>query len=336
MKLVIFHGLLLLAALGLAFQTWTRVGPEGAIPGSVVLWNASPDDVETLSFQALGVDVTLERRQDPHGPYFWGTVVRDRSIFGPNVGIDASDPMASTARFDTVGFLVGEDGRRLIESFARLRVLRDLGRVSDEQAAEYGLASAEGSLVLQTGRARRELIVGDPVWETSNRYVSDPETGRTYVVDARPIVDLESAERTLLERRPLDLSYDAIERVTLRWPSGERTMVREQSTNPSTAAWAPIDQPTQPDHAFTDVMNLLAQPSIVDYAADLDPVALTEVAGLEYYDRGGRSVGYLQFFQSEADVEAVEFYVRSSLTRSLASIYQFTGENIRRQLEELF
>lgn len=73
------HGLLLVAALGAAWLSWTADDDEPASQGEVTLWDLGGKGVVTaVHWEAEGRKVALERKKGPGGAYVWGTTERER------------------------------------------------------------------------------------------------------------------------------------------------------------------------------------------------------------------------------------------------------------------
>jgi hypothetical protein len=85
----IAHGALLAAALGLAYQTWTRDKSETPKVGSVTVWKESLDSFEAFAFDGEGKSVRVERRGEGDDTYFWGQVTRTEKKKKPKIPVKA-------------------------------------------------------------------------------------------------------------------------------------------------------------------------------------------------------------------------------------------------------
>jgi hypothetical protein len=72
----IAHGVLLVAALGLAYKSWTREVPKETKVGTHVVWNEDPASFTGLSFDSENKSVRLERKGKGKDAYLWATVTR--------------------------------------------------------------------------------------------------------------------------------------------------------------------------------------------------------------------------------------------------------------------
>ena len=75
MKTVLIQAALLVAALGVAYQTWTREEGAADSPGSTRVWEGRPEELSSLTYRSDEVRTVIERREDDAGSYLWATVV---------------------------------------------------------------------------------------------------------------------------------------------------------------------------------------------------------------------------------------------------------------------
>jgi hypothetical protein len=85
----IAHGALLVAALGFAYQTWTRDKSEAPKVGTVTVWEESLDDFVSFAFDGEEKSVRVERREDGSDAYYWGKVTRTQKKPKPRVPVKA-------------------------------------------------------------------------------------------------------------------------------------------------------------------------------------------------------------------------------------------------------
>ncbi|HEX6925192.1 MAG TPA: DUF4340 domain-containing protein [Longimicrobiaceae bacterium] len=351
MKLAAIHALLLLATLGFAYQTWTRDKTGPVTPGSVLIWDTDVDDIVAIAYESDEQEVSIERREDETGTYFWGTVTHPAretppsDTAGDSVAADSESatPDGDSAAPDTmpaaptvIEFVVGQEGDVLLDEAADPRALRDLGTVDEQRLSEYGLADSTAKIVVRTEDATRELEVGGTAWGVNDRYVRDRETGRIYVLPAAFLRRLERAEYLLPERR-LHLFDDAsIRRVVVRTGEAERVMHRADGAQPGTAIWTQPEEPDEPDQTFANFMDRLDRIWASEYVPDLDPRTLTSVVRIDYFDASDRPLGHVELFRGNEEGEGVQYYARTELTRVLTRVNASLGEQLDADVSQLF
>lgn len=322
MKSVSAYTLLLVASLGLAYQTWTR-GDTVLSPGSLTLWTVDMDKISSIVYEAADKRVAIERRED-EGPYLWGSVTR--SVLGDSV---------SAANDTTTEFLVGQGADGLLALLAAPRILRNLGMLNAEREEEYGLDGSLESLVVQADRETHELLLGTTVFGTNDRYVRDAASGRAYVLQGAALGSLVSAEQVYSETRLHAFTLDAVAAVTVRTERGERTMHKSSTGSSGSPSWTPTDAPFgRPDQTFANFMERLGQLWVSRYEPSIDRGALREVARIEYVDAAGNSLGHTELLLSDGDGEPV-YYLATEHTRVPITLVSGAAERLNQDLAQL-
>ena len=321
MKPVLAYTLLLIASLGLAYQTWTR-GDTVLAPGSVTLWSVDVDEISAIVYEAAGTRVAIERREDAD-PYLWGSVTR--SVVGDSV---------SAASDTTTEFLVGQGADGLLAMLAAPRVLRDLGMLDAEREEEYGLVGTLERLVVRLDRETHELLLGGTVFRTNDRYVRDAASGRTYVLQGAALGSLVSAEQVYSETRLHAFTLDAVATVTVRTERGERTMSKSATGPAGSLSWTPADAPDRPDQTFANFMERLGQLWVSRYEPSVDRGALREVARIDYLDAAGGSIGHTELLRSGGGEEPV-YYLATEHTRVPITLIPGAAERLDQDLAQL-
>jgi hypothetical protein len=320
-KPVLAYTLLLVASLGLAYQTWTR-GDTVLSPGSLTLWTVDMDKISSIVYEAADKRVAIERRED-EGPYLWGSVTR--SVLGDSV---------SAASDTTTEFLVGQGADGLLALLAAPRILRNLGMLNAEREEEYGLDGSLESLVVQADRETHELLLGATVFGTNDRYVRDAASGRAYVLQGATLGSLVSAEQVYSETRLHAFTLDAVAAVTVRTERGERAMHKSSTGSSGSPSWTPTDAPDRPDQTFANFMERLGQLWVSRYEPSIDRGALREVARIEYVDAAGNSLGYTELLLSNGGGEPV-YYLATEHTRVPITLVSGAAERLNQDLAQL-
>ena len=86
------HGALTLAALGFAYQTWTREKTEPPKAGEVTVWNESTGDLESFAYDAENKSVRVEKRTEGGNTYYWGSVTTSKKPPKPKVPVKGDEP----------------------------------------------------------------------------------------------------------------------------------------------------------------------------------------------------------------------------------------------------
>ena len=323
MRLVVAHTVLLLAALAVAYQTWSRADDPAPGPSTVSLWRGEPEDLTRIVYETVNRRVAVERRADDTGSFVWVSVTIDGDT--------------TAAAPDSVIEFPGDDqAHELTEAYAALRAIRDLGAIDAESQEELGLTESTATLRVELGDEAHTLHVGGTVFASGDRYVHDPASGRAYVLPARMVSSLHRAEGVIVERAvhpPAIL--ERVAAVTVRTDGGERTMRRVAGATSDSATWELPEEPGRPNQTFATFMERVERLSVMSYAPDLDLGDLHLLATVEYSDEDGLPVDRLELYRSNQGDEPV-YYVATDYTRVPGRIYSGLAGPLDEDLSQLF
>jgi hypothetical protein len=341
MRLALIHAVLLVLAMGFAYQTWTRELRTPGAPGSILLWEARAEDVEAIRYESPAMRFTVERREDAAGEYYWGTVTRTPEAPAVTPADSAATDSAAISpppvppAPQSSSFVLGQDGQSLVSVAASPRALRDLEIPSEEQLREFGLENPTTRLAVDLGGNTRELTIGEAPWGTGDRYALETSTGRVYVLDGELIRYLDRPEENLPERGLHVFDANRVRTVVLGDGTAERPMRRgETPAGANEPNWSAPETPEQPDATFMSFMTRVGQLWVVEYTPDVDPTSLTSVGRLDYLDDGGRPLGFLQLYQGPGDMGPA-YYAVTELTRVPVRVYEGLGDQLRQDIQQL-
>ncbi len=310
------YAVLVVAALGVAFRTWTHEERAAAAPGAAVAWHERADALVSVELTQPGHHVLI-RRLDPDGtPYLWATT-------------------------DTSQFLVSdESGPRLVDALAVPQALRDLGVPNARERRDYGLDTTRTRVVIRFGKRTRELLVGAPTYYTGDRYVLAQPGDHAYVLPQATLAPFDSPEQLLMQHKLHTFSQERVAAVTLS--AGGRTWSMHRlgpagapkGPVPPAGAWAPLTGPQQPNVAYATFLQRVDGLWAAGYAPRQDPRALSPVLRLDYTDARGHALGYLELFRRPGQAPVPEFFARTETTRVLVRLFPGSADNLANDLAQ--
>ncbi len=309
------YAVLVVAALGVAFRTWTHQEQSAPAPGSIQAWHDHADAIDSLELTQPGKRVLIRRVEDQGTPYLWATT-------------------------DTAAFVVdGDAGKRLLDALAAPQALRDLGKPNARELRDYGLDTTRTRLVLHFRGHTRELLMGAPTYYTGDRYVLARPGGHAYVLPQQTLAPFADPGQLLMQHRLHTYAPDRVAAVTLRAAGRTWSMHRLPSAatpdgTPPTPAWAPLTGPQRPDAGFATFMQRLDGLWASSYAARQDPRVLTPILRVDYADVRGRPLGFLEMFRRPGQAPVPEFFVRTETTRFLVRLFPGAGDNLANDITQ--
>lgn len=335
MKGARIHGILLAAAAVWAFQTWTRDEVREEDRNRALAWEQDTTAVAMVRYRSSEKEVVIRRREDDGGAFLWGTEIENEGR-------------------DTLEFPVGASGHTVVARLAALRVIRDLGPLSPEQEARFGLDGSEEQIAVAFDDDERLLILGDTTFGGgSHRYALQPAptdgsqaSGSGYVLPGDVVRPLAIGEGSLRERWLHHYSADEVARVRVTvgdGPEGDedaganqpeavgrsRTMDRLDS-----GEWAAADGEA-PDAGFGNFMQRVDQLAIAGYDSLPPADRLRSLLRVEYYDEDEDVLGFVELFRDDS-AERDPYYIRSERTRILAAAVTALAERVAEGLGEAF
>lgn len=310
------HGVLLAVAAVWAFQTWTRDEVREEDRNRALAWEQDTTAVGMVRYRSAEKEVVIQRREDDSGAFLWGAQIENEGR-------------------DTIEFPVGAPGHTLVARLAALRVVRDLGLLSPEQEARFGLVGSEERITVAFRDEERLLVLGDTTFGGSHRY-AQAAAGVGYVVPGDVVRPLAIGEGSLRERWLHHYPANDVARVRVTVGDGTdggtgqaRTMTRLES-----GEWAAAEGEA-PDAGFGNFMQRVDQLAIAGYDSLPPASRLRNLLRVEYFDEDGDALGFVELFRDDS-AERDPYYLRSERTRVLAGAVTALAERVAEGLGEAF
>lgn len=250
----------------------------------------------------------------------------------------AADSAAAQERERVDEYPVGDEGDSLIERFAQLRAVRDLGAADDELRDAYGLADSAATVTVRfRDGGERTLALGNTAIGGSDRYVLDVERDRIFAVPVTLIRPLETGSALRLTEYQT-FEADDVARVTVGAGGAERTMERHAAGTSGPETWSPPNSDEQ-DPAFAGFMDQVDRLWVSEFVADASADTLDALLRVDYYDRRDNAIGYLELFRTPSGAESsdsVRYFMRSPRTLVLGQVYGPLGERLEQDIETMF
>ncbi len=303
-----FHAVLFGVVLIATYFTWSRDVSYGDEEESVLrIWDRDSAEVLAVDYRIGEVEIRIERRTDPAGDYLWGTETVAGGAGGGNE------------------FAVGPPGQNLVGRIARLRSVRDMGPLSADMMARFRIEGSNERLAVRFPDEERELILGDSVYGTVQRYAYEPATGLGYVLPREVMTTLTNGQGAIRERWVHRFPEDELVRVRVELGGTVRTMSRLGDTgewaDPGTGA---------PDVAFGTFMQRAGELAIDGFAARPGPDARVLVR-IAYLDGNDELLGFMELLRDDSREEDPYFIVTET-TRVPAQAMTFLAVRVEEGL----
>jgi hypothetical protein len=323
------HVVLLVAAAGASLFVWARDKKPAVSAGDVTIWSGRAADVSHVAYDSKARRVSLDARNDGQGRWFLGTSETPASQAG-----DAGPGAAPKV----VPFVSVAQASKLAEALAPLKGVREVGKIGDDRAAEFGMKDPDGTLSVTIAAKERKLTLGGRTPGGGDRYVRDDASGVVYVVKGDVTRDLESGEGSLSERDPHGFKDADIESIRLVAHGKSREILRRGPE--SKRIWA---DPSDPEKADETVSNWVAKVDRLRPTEYLgaEPNASEPIVRVEYKAKGVQGA-FIEIAKIPSTAPApaapnstapkFDFIVRSERTRQWAKVYAPVAEQVEQDL----
>ncbi len=312
MKTLKVHAVFLGLAVVGALLTWMRDTSYVEEDSLTLVWERDTADVVAVHYSAADKTVELQPRSDDGGAFLW------------TIEVDGE------ARSDTLEYPAGAPGRTLVSRLAALRVIRDLGELSPELTARFGLDDPGERIEVRFADEERLLLVGDSAFGGQDRYAVEPATGAGYVIGGdltRPFAIGEGALRERWLHHFLDEDVATV-RITIPG-GGTREMARTEA-----GEWTEVDAEA-PDAGFANFMQRVDQLAIGGYGAEPAMATTRPLVRVDYLDDSGELLGFVELLRDDA-ADRDPYYIRSETTRIVAFGVTSLAERVEQGLGEIF
>lgn len=330
------HGVALVLASGLAWQTWTdEEAPTTLTRDRVQVWSANVDQLESMRFESEKRTVDVLVHEDENGRWYEVRVDREvpgktpRTHHGPH-GAGGAPPAEPAAERKKQAFVSVTEGNELAESLAPLMALRAVGRIEGEREKEFGFDQSPGKLVVRIAGKQHTLVLGGVTPGGADRYARVQETGEVFAVPGDLVRRFEQAENRLFERQLQSFGEQEPDRVRIVQGDRSRELVAVEG---KLGGWADPSAPKEQDETASNWMGKLGKLRAMSYLEG--PKAIEgqkPLLAVEYF-RGGKQVGRLELFQSPEETPAPGPATTTAAAKSGRTTYVARSQHVRWPVE---
>lgn len=326
--LLIHVGLFVLASAGAA-RMWMRdEQPKTLVQSEATVWSGRAADVKRIVFDGKTKKVTLDAKKDDVGAYYVGAL--ERTAAPPTPAGSAVAPEPPPTKSGKTEFVAVGAAQKIVEAMVPLKALRALGRIPDDRASEFGLSEPEGTLLVTLEGAERKLVIGGTTPGGGDRYVKDPASGETYVIDGDAVRDLDTAESRLVERELHEWKEAEVTAADVK--AGDKTRQIVRGGPEGKRFWADPAAADQKDETVANWMDKVGRLRPTDYVMTT-PSDKQDILRIEY-SAGSRKLGFVELARVKTTDPAgkPDFLVRTERTRLFAKVPATTAEQIEQDL----
>jgi hypothetical protein len=326
---LVVYAVLLVGALGWAYQTWTHAD-ELALAERVVILPGKPDQLTRVVYRSKALELTLELRTDALGRYAWARAV---PLTEPGAEPPPPPEGQPPPPSEPEEFKMGKAGDPVLEGLAPFVAKRRLEGSTDADLADLGLAEPAATLeIAREGKEPKRYELGGNVFGGANVYVRDPDDGAIYLVEAKLIRPLEGGARTLPDRDLTGIDERKVERVTLRVGDRQASFVQHNPDDLDAVYWSVAGKDDESPEAKAWVEKALRLRSSRYVPGSEVPTDLAHAFDVRVVSQDGKTVT-VEVLRSFDDEGQEQYFARSEHTRGLVRLPRAAAAEASADLE---
>ncbi len=363
------HGALLVAALVLAWLSWTAAEEEPA-GTEVPVWDLGAAEISEVGYSDERREVSLTTRLDEAGgeAALWARTVKKSKPASEAEQEPGAEQKPETEAEQEPGaeqkpepepeqrpepekpepkepeikeFRVNEKGNKAVARLRKPMAKRALGKVDPDREDELGLKTPEGTLSVRAGSKTRTLEVGTTAFGGGLRYVRDRDTGAAFVVEAAIVDDFRWADARLVERELHAFKRDELSAFSIERGETRKGWTKRTTAEGADPVWIEAGAVSaEADESAATWLSKLFRLRAHRYVRDSEDVEdvvaarKEEARVLRVSLSAGEKMGFLDLRRVGEDKEA-RFFARTEHTRGFVGVSRYLAEDLLRDLKGL-
>lgn len=252
-----------LLCVGLGMAYWASLPAKDADADKVAVWDLAPNSISEITYKTADSNTVLLREGDS-AKRFWVTFDRKANEKDPK----------SKAENDR--FLANEEVGDVLNAFHPFNAQRSLGKLKDDQIAEFGLKDAPETLTVKSGDKSLELRLGKKSYGSRNQFAMDPKDEKVYLVDGKVMQTLGAAKSRLYERRFTDVNWDEVTRVEITAGTKKKAMQHTKKEDNTGAKWSDEGKDAPEKPSYGSWVDKIAKLRTLNFATPDEAAALKD------------------------------------------------------------
>lgn len=341
-KEALIHGGLLVAALLLAYFTWTKSDEVKRDAGKEIVWKHPADSVTQITY----ADDKRTNELIKKDGQWWGKDTRGLGT-----------PKESVAEYP----VSRKEAESLQVGFSEMRALTDLGIVDEARKSELGLDKPKSTITVTLAGQNKTLQLGEFVSGGVDYYALDESSGKAYAIVGKVINSVKSGKSTLAVRKLHYFDSDDMSKIVFAHMGKVISVVRSETTNEQgkkLKIWADEKSPDKADQTLSNFVSLVEKMRPTEFKERLPGAALLMTT--KYVGPTGTLLETMSLYKLEEpqppkmsepkpgddkktfvrqpvpQPSKVNFYIQSETTRMFGKVTKIAAEKVEQNLAGTF
>lgn len=327
-KAVVPHLVFTAVAGALAFAVATR-DEKPALASrkqDVEVWGGKASAIQKISFKSDKLEVVADSHTDAQGRWYSGSVIKTTLPPPAASGSAAASAPPPEAKKETIPFVGVTQIGKLADSLAPLLALREVGKIDDARAEEFGFDKPEGTLEVNVGGTLHTLVLGGVTPGGEDRYAK-AETGVVYAISGEVARGVLFADSRLVERELHEWKIEDAARAKVTRDDKSRELTRIEDKKDG---WADLASPSTQDETAGNWMSKLHKVRVNQYLEK--PAAEPTLVVRVEYSKAGKVLGFIELGKLAGADGKPDYVVRSEQTRWWATVVRSTAEPVEQDV----
>lgn len=256
----------------LAFAYWASLPRVDSASAKVAIISIQAPSIASMELIGPDMKVAASRRTDVANRW-WISYERKSKL----TAAESSESAEARERF-----MASEKFKDMLDRLAPFQALRVIGKVSDDQMAEFGLRDAVKTLSVRdsSGASLLSLAIGKQLYGSRNVYVLHQPDQKVLLVDGDFISDFEKPELRVFERSVSSISPEDVQSAVVSASGKSRRFGHTKRDSKGSLIWTVEggDDSAAPQAATW--FDKFSQLKAAAYASDEDQKALAALPAL--------------------------------------------------------
>jgi hypothetical protein len=226
-----------------------------------------------------------------------------------------------------INFVSVTAGNKLIDALAPFKAIRSLGKVADADAAEFGLAQPDASVVIKLSSGEKRLFLGSITPGGGDRYVKEAGSAEVFVVRGEPFRFLDAPESWMIEREMH--GWKEIDAKNVKLTAGDKTRKLVHGGPEGKKFWADPATPDVNDDALNNWMSKLFRLRPLEYVLELPPGG-EPILRAEFSGEG--ATGFVELIRFPPSSDGPEYLMRTERTRLYGRVHGLFTEQLEQDI----
>lgn len=326
MKSIVVHGLLALAGMMFAYQTWTRDEEREPPPGEVTIVECEPSRFVSFSLENSQRKLLFKPKMLAGEKSYWFTIktkqtkkVDSNNTASDNTTDKSGDvPTEPPTKPET--FRANQKFSEFLEWLVPFRAVRSLGKNAKALNKEFEDEKEAMKIQLQCAGRKHTFEVGSSTYGIGNQYIRNTLTKEYFLIPGKVVRNLNSAKYRFMQKKLHNFELSDVDEALIKAGSKTLKLLHKNHSDPQNAIWVDANAPDRRNQLYSNWFSQVIKMTAQEYlpfgdqpGSELDTASgdAESLLSIQYFHEG-KLLGELHMVRINTDKE--HYYARTETT----------------------